>query len=128
MEPIVYVDRSDIRAGKLDALRAAAAELARHVGDHAPRVLSYDIFVNPDGSSMTVTHVHPDSASLEELMAAIAPVLAPFRELITLQSIDVYGETSDAVREALERKVELLGGRVTLHERMAGLGASRARR
>lgn len=128
MEPIVYVDRSDIRAGKLDALRAAAGELARHVGAHAPRVLSYGIFVSHDGSSMTVTHVHPDSASLEELMAAIAPVLPPFRDLLTLRRIDVYGEVSDAVRDALGRKVELLGGTVTVHERIAGSGSFRGRR
>jgi hypothetical protein len=123
MAPIIYVDRSDIRPGKLDALRAAAADLARHVADGAPRVLSYDIFVSSDESSMTVTHLHPDAASLEELMAVLAPLLPPFRELLTLRTIDVYGAPSEMVRDQLARKVELLGGTVTIHSRLAGIAA-----
>jgi hypothetical protein len=72
---------------------------------------------------MTVLHVHPDSDSLEQLMATIAPVLAPFRDLLQLRSIDVYGSPSGAVLAQLREKVELLGGTIAIHGRVAGVDA-----
>ena len=121
MESIVYVDRSEIRSGALPELEAAARALARHVADHAPRVRSYAVLLSPDRSTMTVVHVHPDAGSLEELMLAIAPLLPPFRDLLRLRAIDVYGSPSERTRAALAAKVALLGGTVTVHEAMAAV-------
>jgi hypothetical protein len=72
---------------------------------------------------MTVVHVHPDSSSLDQLMAVLAPVLAPFRALLELRSIDVYGSPSDAVLGQLRAKADLLGGTITIHHRAAGVDA-----
>lgn len=123
MTPLVYVDRSTIAPGRADELEAAARGLVEHVRVHERRVLSYGIYFSVDRASMTVVHVHPDSASLEQLLGAIAPVLAPFRELLRVQSIDVYGSPSDAVMALLRRKVELLGGTIAVHPRVAGVEA-----
>jgi hypothetical protein len=121
MDPLVYVDRSDIRSGKLSELEAAARRLVEHVAINERRALSYGIYFSADRSTMTVVHVHADSESLEQLMALIAPVLAPFRDLLELRSIDVYGSPSDAVIAQLRAKVDLLGGTVTIHGRLAGV-------
>ena len=121
MGSIVYVDRSEILTGKLPALEAAVRELAGHVAAHAPRVRSYAVHVSPDRSTMTVVHVHADAGSLEELMEAIAPLLPPFSELLRLRAIDVYGAPSERTRAALEAKVALLGGTVTVHDAMAAV-------
>jgi hypothetical protein len=56
-------------------------------------------------------------------MTLIAPVLAPFRDLLQLRSIDVYGSPSDAVLGQLRDKVALLGGTITIHGRIAGVDA-----
>jgi hypothetical protein len=120
MESVVYVDRSEIRPGKEDELAAAAGHLAEHVAAHKGRVLSYGIYFSADRSTMTVVHVHPDSDSLEQLMAVIAPVLAPFGDLLQLQSIDVFGSPSGAVVTQLRAKVDLLGGTIAIHDRVAG--------
>ena len=85
MSPLVYVDRSDIRPGKARELEAAAGQLVEHVATNERRALSYGIYFSADRSTMTVVHVHPDSDSLEQLMALIAPVLAPFRDLLQLR-------------------------------------------
>jgi hypothetical protein len=121
MEALVYVDRSDIRPGMADQLEAAARQLVEHVAAHEPRALSYGIHFSEDRSAMTVVHVHPDSESLQELLGLIAPVLAPFRDLLQLRSIDVYGSPSDAVLQLLRAKVDLLGGTVNVHRRVAGV-------
>ena len=70
---------------------------------------------------MTVIHVHPDSRSLEQLMALIAPVLSPFRDLLQLRAIDVYGSPSEAVLSQLRAKTQLLGGTINVHSRVAGV-------
>ena len=123
MAPLVYVDRSEIRPGKAEELEAAAGTLARHVASSEQRALSYGIYFSADRSTMTVVHVHPDSESLEQLLTHIAPILAPFRDLLELRAIDVYGSPSDAVLARLRAKVELLGGTVTIHARVAGVDA-----
>jgi len=124
MAALIYVDRSEIRYGRADELEAAAGTLARHVASSEQRALSYGIYFSADRSTMTVVHVHPDSESLEQLLAHILPVLAPFRELLDLRAIDVYGLPSDAVLTRLRAKVELLGGTITIHGRVAGVDAA----
>lgn len=127
MAPLVYVDRSVIRPGKADKLEAAARQLVEHVANSERRALSYGIYFSADRSTMTVVHVHPDNDSLEQLMALIAPVLGPFRDLLQLRAIDVYGSPSAAVLAQLRAKVELLGGTITIHDRVAGLDADELR-
>jgi hypothetical protein len=123
MDPLVYVDRSDIRPGKAVELETAARQLVEHVASNERRALSYGIYFSVERSTMTVVHVHPDSSSLEQLMALIAPVLPPFRDLLQLRSVDVYGSPSDAVLAQLRAKVDLLGGTITIHDRVAGVDA-----
>ena len=95
----------------------------RHIVSNERRVLSYGIYFSADRSTMTVVHIHADGSSLEQLMALIAPVLPPFRDLLQLRSIDVYGSPSDAVLAQLRAKVDLLGGTITIHDRVAGVDA-----
>ena len=123
MDTLVYVDRSTIAPGRAAELEAAARGLVEHVRSNERRVLSYAIHFSADRRSMTVVHVHPDSSSLEQLLGVIAPMLAPFRELLHLQSIDVYGSPNEAVMALLQRKADLLGGTITVHPRIAGVEA-----
>ena len=118
---IVYVDRSDVRHGKAEELEAAIAALVKHLALSERRFASYAVYLTDDRSEMTVIHVHPDAESLEQLMEAIAPALPPFRELLSLRTIDVYGKPTEATLEHLRRKIELLGGTVTVHVLTAGI-------
>lgn len=123
MDLIVYVDRSDIRPGMATELESAAKRLVEHVASSERHAISYGIYFSDDRTTMTVVHVHPGNASLEELLATVKPMLAPFRDLIQLRFIDVYGSPSDVVLEQLESKVALLGGTVTIHPAVAGVVA-----
>jgi hypothetical protein len=64
-QPIVYVDVSEIREGRLGELELAMRELAAFVEVNMPRLISYGFFLDEDRTQMTVVAVHPDSASLE---------------------------------------------------------------
>lgn len=120
--PIVYIDRSDIREGKLEDVRAALPELVEFVDAHEPRLLAYGFYIDEEGSGMTVVAVHPDASSLEFHMEIGGPAFRRFTDLIDLRTIEVYGQPSNKAREQLQQKVEMLGknGNVVVHEQHAG--------
>lgn len=120
-QPIVYIDVSAIRKGKLPELEAAMKSLAAFVERNVPQLISYGFYLDPQRRQMTVVAVHHDSASLEFHMDVGAAEFRKFADLIELLKIEVYGRVSEAVLERLHRKARALGtGTVTVHEFYAG--------
>lgn len=120
-EPIVFVDSSEIREGKLEELKAALKELVEFVETNEPRPIAYNVHINEAGTVMTVVQVHPDSASMEHHMQLAGPAFPTFVELLKLRTMDVYGMPSDRLLGQLRRKIELLGdATIDVHDRHAG--------
>lgn len=120
-QPIVYIDRSEILDGKLEALEAAMKHLAAFVEMNVPQLVSYGFYLNEDRTQMTVVAVHPDSESIEFHMDECGAEFRKFAELIKLSRIEVYGQVSDAVVERLHQKARMLGnGTVSVHDLHAG--------
>ena len=120
-DPIVFVDSSEIREGKIEELRRAVAELAEFVEANETGTISYQVFFGDGDRQMTVLQIHPDSESMERHMEVAGPVFAKFADLLALRTIDIYGSPSEKVVEQLRRKAELLGtATVAVHERQAG--------
>jgi hypothetical protein len=124
-EPILYVDSSAIREGQLEHVKASIDELVAFVETNEPQLISYKFYLNEEGTRMTVVAVHPDSASMEFHMKIGGPAFRKFSDLIELESIDVYGQPSEAVMAQLWKKAQMLGsGAVHLHTRYAGFARS----
>jgi hypothetical protein len=120
-QPLVYIDRSDVREGALEQLKDAIGALAGFVEEKERQLISYNVFFGEDGRQMTVMHVHVDSASLDYHMEVAGPRFAGFADLLTLSSIHIYGEPSEKALGQLRDKVRLLGsGEVILHRPHAG--------
>jgi quinol monooxygenase YgiN len=120
-EPLISLDTSLIRDGRLDELKEAVTELVEFVRSNEPRPIAYEIYFDEAGSRMTVVQVHPDSASMEYHMRIAGPAFAGFAELITLSTLDVYGNPSEELLELLRRKVQMLGdATVIVHDLQAG--------
>jgi quinol monooxygenase YgiN len=120
-EPIIALDTSLIRVGRLDELKSAVAELVEFVRSNEPRPIVYEVYVDNTESRMTVVQVHPDSASMEYHMTVAGPAFAGFAELVTLSTLDVYGKPSEELLELLRRKVQMLGeATVNVHDLQAG--------
>jgi hypothetical protein len=118
---IVYVDTSEVREGALEELKAGMKELADFVAANEPRIVAYNVYFSPDGATMTVVHVHPDSASLEYHLEVAGPVFRRLAHLVTLSSIHIYGEPSETALEQSHAKAVLLGGdEVRVHALHAG--------
>ena len=120
-EPVISIDTSLIRDGRLDELKSAVADLVEFVRANEPRPIVYEVYVDQTGSRMTVVQVHPDSASMEHHMTVAGPAFAGFAELITLSTVDVYGTPSEGLLELLRRKVQILGdATVVVHDLQSG--------
>ena len=120
-QPIVYIDTSSIREGKLEQLEVAMKALAAFVEAKVPQLISYGFFLSEDRSQMTVVAVHPDSASLEFHMEVGNDEFRKFADLLELLRIEVYGRVSEAVLERLHQKARMLGkGTVAVHDFYSG--------
>ena len=121
MKPLVYVDRSEIRTGKLEELRGAIADLAAFVAANEPQIVSYAAFIDDDGEQLMIVHVHRDAASLERHFAIAGPRFASFAELVRLERIDIYGNPSPGTVVSLREKAAALGGAtIAIHPQHAG--------
>jgi hypothetical protein len=121
-DPLVYIDRSDIRDGKLEDVRRGIRELVEFVEEREPQLIGYRFYFNEAGTGMTVVAIHPDSASLELHLEIGGPAFRKLSELIELRTIDIYGRPSEKVLDQLQQKIEMLGanGRVVVHQQQAG--------
>jgi quinol monooxygenase YgiN len=120
-DPLVVIDSSEIREGKLEELKSALTELAEFVETNEATPLAYHIYFDEAARRMTVVQIHPDSASMEQHMNVAAPLFGRFTELVDLSRVDFYGIPSEAVLDATRRKAQLLGNAaVVVNELHAG--------
>jgi quinol monooxygenase YgiN len=120
-EPIVVIDRSEIREGKLEELRTAVRELVEFVTSNESLPISYNVYLTPDGTRMTVIQMHPDSASMEFHMRAAASEFPKFADLLDLSAMEIFGKPSDALLQQIRQKAEMLGNATVLvHDHHAG--------
>ena len=119
--PIVVIDSSEVRPGKLDELKTVITELVEFVESNESRPIVYSVYLNEGGTLMTVIQVHPDSASMEFHMKAAGPIFAKFVELIRLSRMDIYGSPSQELLEQLRHKARMRGTAGTVeHDLCAG--------
>lgn len=120
-ELLIAVDTSEIREGKLDAVKAGIAELAEFVEANEPEVIAYSIYLDEEAGVMTVVQIHPSSASMERHMEIAAPVFRKFAGLLDLTKVDFYGQPGENLLERMRQKAELLGpAPVVVNELHAG--------
>lgn len=118
---IIIIDISDIYEGKLKELNAAMVELVEFAEANEPNMIAYNVYLNEDGTQVTVFQIHPDSASAEFHMKVGGPAFRKFTEFIKLLRIDVYGKPSQELLERLQQKAQMLGSEtVAVHELHAG--------
>ena len=117
---IVYIDRSGIREGRNEDLKAGICRLVEVIESLEPQLISYGFHLDEEAARMTVVAAHPDSASLELHMEIGRTEFRRLAEMVTLRQIEVYGTLSDKALTMLEQKATMLGGLDTVHERFAG--------
>ena len=51
-EPVVLIDSSEIRQGKLEELKTAIHDLVEFVESNEPRPIAYNVYLNESGTRM----------------------------------------------------------------------------
>lgn len=105
----MYVDRSDIREGRLEDLEEGIRRLVEFIETHEPRLIEYSFHLDEEAGRMTVVAVHPDSASLELHQETGGPEFRKLGDLVTLRQIEVFGAVSERARDLLRQKAAALG-------------------
>jgi len=119
--PLLYVDTSEVREGALEEVKGAIKELAAFIEANEPRLIAYNVYLSEDGSQMTVVHLHRDTSSLEYHLEVGGPAFRKLADLITLTSIQIYGEPSERALTQLHEKARSLGrDNVSVHRLQAG--------
>lgn len=116
--PIVSIDVSEVRQGKLEQLKTLMKELVEFVEANEPRPIAYQMFLDQAGTMMTVIQVHPDSESMELHMDVAASLFPRFWDLLTLLRIDICGEPSDELVRRMGQKGRMLGDAPVLVHRL----------
>ncbi len=119
--PVVIIDSSEVREGKLGDLRTAMNDLVRFVEVKEPGIIAYNVYFNEEGTRMTVFQVHPDSLSAEFHMKTAGAAFPGFSELIQMSGIDIYGTPDPDLLDRMQLKARMLGsGMVAVHQLHAG--------
>jgi quinol monooxygenase YgiN len=101
--PFIYIGTYAVAEGRLDDARKSLAEHAEFVEANEPRLISFNLYLDPDARTVTIVQVHPDSASMDFHMQLIAEHItgalgdylrAPVSTLVCGQG----KETVDAIR------------------------------
>jgi hypothetical protein len=108
-DPIVAIDSSEIREGKLDELKRGLTELVEFVEANEAEPIAYRIYIDEEGRRMTVIQIHPSSASMELHMSLAEPIFRKLADFVVLSKVDFYGTPSDALLEQMRQKADLLG-------------------
>lgn len=127
-QPLVYVDTSEVRPGKLAELKVAIAELSEFVEANEPGLVSYSVYFDESGKRMNVVHIHTEAESLENHFDVAGPRFAKFADLVTLSSIHIYGDPSETALDEMREKLRMLGaGDVIVHAPHVGFVRAVAR-
>jgi quinol monooxygenase YgiN len=123
MQPLVYVDRSEVREGALVELKAAVKDLAEFVEANEPRLISYAAYFSEDGRHLSIVHIHADASSLDFHLDVAGPRFQAFSQLLTLRTIHIYGTPSDRAIGQMRDKLRLLGsGELVVYTPHEGFG------
>ena len=111
--PFIVKTVSRIHGGRAQEYRALAEEICRLAGELEPRLLAFHIFVTEDESSEVVVQFHPDAESMQLHLQALGDKVRATAEFSDFESLEIYGQLNDALREWLPHVTE--GIRFTHH-------------
>ena len=120
-EPFIFIGTHTIKEGKLEDFKKSCGGLVEVVEANEPRLIAFNLYVNQDGTEVTVVQVHPDADSmLFHMQVAREHISEAYQSTLEkTERIDVYGKPSDTVLEMIS---QLAGSEVPLSVKAHHLG------
>jgi hypothetical protein len=120
-EPFIFIGTHTLKEGKLEDFKKSCGGLVEVVEANEPRLIAFNLYVNQDGTEVTVVQVHPDADSmLFHMQVAREHISEAYHSTLEkTERIDVYGKPSDTVLEMIS---QLAGSEVPLSVKAHHLG------
>jgi hypothetical protein len=106
-EDVTFVGTHAIPEGSLDEWKTAIVGMIDFVKANVLRLISFNAYVNDDGTEATSIYVHPDSASLEQHLEVATSRVSAGAQLVQTKRVELYGSPSDRAVERLRRISEM---------------------
>jgi quinol monooxygenase YgiN len=120
-EPFIFIGTHTLKDGKLEDFKKSCGGLVEVVEANEPRLIAFNLYVNEDGTEVTVVQVHPDADSmLFHMQVAREHISEAYQSTLEkTERMDVYGKPSDTVLEMIR---QLAGSEVPLSVKAHHLG------
>ena len=69
--PFTYVATYRLKAGQLEKYREWAKGVCAYVESSEPRLIAFNLYLDDEGTSVTVVQVHPDAESMKSHMHVV---------------------------------------------------------
>jgi hypothetical protein len=120
-EPILFISRWRIRAGKRAELEAMYARSVGFIGSGKPRTALFAAYLDEAGEELRIVHAVPDAAAMTEHFEGSEGRSALVQDMIELIGFEVYGSAPAAAVEQMRNEVAAVpGAELTLMPRSIG--------
>jgi hypothetical protein len=104
--PFIFIATNRLKPGKLADERKRVPALVDFIEANEPQLVSFNEYVNDEGTEVAVVQVHPNADSMAFHMGVIAErAAAAYAETVeATTSIQVFGMPSNAILEMLEHQ------------------------
>ena len=102
MASVAYLFELTIKDGKVDEFKQKAGAYTGAVQMGEPGTLEYQWWLSEDGSRGLLKETFDSSESLLTHLANVGPNLPELLAIAPITRFEVFGEVSDAAREALD--------------------------
>lgn len=106
-QPFIYIGAYRLKEGQLEAFKQSCGGLVEFIESNEPRMISFNVYANEDGTEASVVQVHPDADSMlfhmQLLQEHIASAYDEDSALDVTTSNQIYGTPSDAVLDMIRQ-------------------------
>jgi len=104
--PFIFIATNRLKDRRFGAEQQRVPELVRFVEAHEPRLIAFHEYVNEDHSQVSVVQIHPDAASMEFHMEAVAGHArqAYAQTLEATTGIQVFGTPTENILRMLRQQ------------------------
>jgi hypothetical protein len=108
-DPIIFISRSWIAEGKLDAFVAAYRDAVPLIAETKPRTAVFAAYLDESRREVSILHVFPDAAAMLNHFEGSDERTASVVDVITLTGFEVFGPAPEAAVDMLRREAAANG-------------------
>lgn len=119
-EPVVFISHFGIREGTLDALKQLSEEVGAGILSEKPRTVAYLMYLDDEGTEMTVVHCFPDADSMDLHFEGADERSAAAYEFLEPRGWEIYGTPNEVAIGMMRQAATAAGVELTVRPGFLG--------